>query len=40
MRKYRIREGSFIDWLRYGMAGLGFGLVMGFVIITTYGGAA
>lgn len=39
MRKYRVREGSIIDWARYGMAGLVFGLVMGLAIITTYGGA-
>lgn len=40
MKKYRVREGSFIDWIRYGMSGLAFGVVMGIIIITTYGGAA
>lgn len=24
MRKYKIREGSFIDWARYGLSGLVF----------------
>lgn len=35
-KKYRIREGSIIDWFRYGMAGLIFGVIMGIAINTTY----
>ena len=36
MKKYRVREGSFIDWFRYGMAGLVFGILMGIVINSSY----
>lgn len=36
MKKYRVREGSFIDWARYGLAGLVFGLILGLSIITSY----
>ena len=35
-KKYRIREGSIIDYLRYGMVGLMFGLVMAYVANTVY----
>ena len=36
MKKYRVREGSIIDYARYGLAGLIFGLVLGLGIITSY----
>ena len=36
MKKYRVREGSLIDWLRYGAAGLVFGVIMGIVINSAY----
>ena len=36
MKKYRVREGSFIDYFRYGMVGLMFGLVMAYVANTVY----
>ena len=35
-KKYRVREGSIIDWLRYGMAGLVFGVIMGIAINSAY----
>lgn len=28
MKKYRVREGSFIDYFRYGLTGLVFGLLL------------
>ena len=36
MKKYRVREGSIIDYFRYGMAGLVFGAIIGIVINTSY----
>ena len=36
MKKYRVREGSFIDWFRYGFAGLIFGILMGIAINSSY----
>lgn len=36
MKKYRVREGSFIDYFRYGMTGLVFGLIMAAVANTVY----
>ena len=36
MKKYRVREGSIIDWFRYGMAGLFFGLVMAWAMNSVY----
>ena len=36
MKKYRVREGSIIDWFRYGMAGLVFGLVMSWAMNSVY----
>ena len=37
MKKYRIREGSIADYGRYGLAGLAFGLFIGFMTIVSYG---
>lgn len=28
MKRYKVREGSFIDYFRYGMVGLIFGIVL------------
>ena len=36
MKKYHVREGSLIDWLRYGAAGLVLGVIMGIVINSSY----
>ena len=36
MKKYRVREGSLIDWLRYGLTGLIFGLVMAWAMNSVY----
>ena len=36
MKKYRVREGSFIDYFRYGLTGLVFGLVLAFIANTAY----
>ena len=36
MKKYRVREGSIMDWTRYGIAGLIFGVIMGIVINSAY----
>ena len=36
MKRYRIREGSIADYLRYGMVGLVFGVLMGIVINSAY----
>lgn len=36
MKKYRVREGSIIDWFRYGMVGLVFGLVMAWAMNSVY----
>lgn len=36
MKRYRIREGSIADLSRYAFAGLMFGLMIGWAIITTY----
>lgn len=36
MKKYRVREGSFIDYFRYGMTGLIFGLVMAWAMNSVY----
>lgn len=36
MKKYRVRQGSFIDYFRYGMTGLVFGLIMAAVANTVY----
>ena len=33
MYKYKVREGSLIDWARYGFTGLVFGLFLGVMII-------
>lgn len=35
-KKYRVREGSFIDYVRYGAVGLTFGLIMAAVANTVY----
>ena len=35
-KKYRVREGSLIDWFRYGAAGFMFGVIMGAVINSVY----
>ena len=36
MKKYRVREGSFIDYFRYGMVGLVFGMIMAAVMNSVY----
>ena len=36
MKKYRVREGSIIDYSRYGLAGVIFGVIMGIVINSAY----
>ena len=36
MKRYRVRQGSFIDYFRYGMTGLVFGLIMAAVANTVY----
>ena len=36
MKRYRVREGSIIDYFRYGMTGLVFGLILAFVANTVY----
>lgn len=36
MKRYRVREGSIADIARYAFAGLMFGLMIGWAIITTY----
>lgn len=36
MKRYRVREGSFIDYARYGLVGLLFGLIMAWVTTTAY----
>lgn len=36
MKKYRVREGSIIDYGRYGLAGLLFGLLMGVMTLISY----
>lgn len=36
MKRYRVREGSIIDYFRYGMVGLIFGLAMAAVANTAY----
>lgn len=36
MKKYRVREGSFIDFSRYGVAGAIFGVIMGIIINSAY----
>ena len=33
MYKYKVREGSFIDWARYGLTGVAFGLLLGVMVI-------
>ena len=33
MYKYKVREGSFIDWARYGFSGLVLGLLLGVAVI-------
>jgi hypothetical protein len=35
-KKYRVRDGSFIDYARYGLVGLIFGLGMAFVTNSAY----
>ena len=34
MKKYRVREGRFFDYVRYGFVGLVFGMVMAAVAST------
>lgn len=34
--KYRIREGSIIDYARYGFTGLVFGLLLGVMTLISY----
>lgn len=36
MKRYRVREGSLIDYLRYGGVGLLFGLAMALVMNSVY----
>lgn len=36
MKKYRVREGSFIDYGRYGLVGLLLGLFLAWVTTTAY----
>lgn len=36
MKKYRVREGSFIDYLRYVGVGLLFGLAMAWAMNSVY----
>lgn len=36
MKKYRVRQGSFIDYFRYGMTGLLFGALIAWAAINTY----
>lgn len=36
MKKYKVREGSIIDYFRYGAVGLAFGVIMGIVINMSY----
>lgn len=36
MKKYRVREGSIIDYARYGFTGLIFGLIMAYIANTVY----
>lgn len=36
MKKYRVREGSIIDYSRYGVAGVIFGAIMGIIINSAY----
>lgn len=36
MKKYRVREGSIIDWARYGFTGLMLGLILGVMTIVSY----
>ena len=36
MKKYHVREGSIIDYFRYGAAGLVLGVIMGIVINSSY----
>lgn len=36
MKKHRIREGSILDYARYGFAGLTFAMVMAAVASTVY----
>lgn len=36
MKKYRVREGSFIDYLRYAGVGLLFGLAMAWAMNSVY----
>lgn len=36
MKKYRVREGSVVDYMRYGLTGLVFGLILAFITNTAY----
>ena len=36
MKKYRVREGSFIDYMRYAGVGLLFGLAMAWAMNSVY----
>lgn len=36
MKKYKVREGSIIDYSRYGIAGVIFGVIMGIIINSAY----
>lgn len=36
MKKYKVREGSFIDYLRYGGVGLLFGLAMAWAMNSVF----
>lgn len=36
MKKYRVREGSFFDYFRYGLTGLIFGILMAVVANSAY----
>ena len=36
MKRYRVREGSIIDYFRYGMTGLILGLILAAVTNTAY----
>ena len=35
-KKYRVREGSIIDYFRYGMTGLVLGMILAFVANSAY----
>lgn len=36
MKKYRVREGSLVDYSRYGVAGVIFGAIIGIIINSAY----